>query len=921
MTVEHPATENLLQREVAEFGRLFEETLRGQVGDEAIERIHRVRQFAIRRRSGEPQSEQELARSIVELTPEHMTVLARATTILFDLVNLAEDRQRVRVVRERERKAHPGPRPESIGHAIARLRDMGLDVAQMEQLLSRLSIELVLTAHPTEAKRRSVRHKLRRVRQIVAALDDVGLLPGERRRLTLELSSDFVALWQSDLLRPSRPSVHEEVERGLFVLGELWHVIPALYRDLSEALATAYPGHVFEPQRFLSFGSWIGGDRDGNPFVTTEVTAGTLELMRRAAVEHHLRECRRRLTSLSISARQAQVSPELLRATDAALARWPDARQVQDRTSPVEAYRRWLKVIQWRLERTAGSLAPGGDPGQILEGAYRAGHELVADLSLMTRSLAGHNAATVAEAELEDWICNARVFGLHMACLDVRQESLYLRRVLGSIFQKAGLCNDFNALDGVDRLRLLHETISQPLDLVRSDFPEEVRQTVNLFRLLVQTSATFGRESLGAFVISMTHDVADVVAVVWFLRQAVRLEGLEHGTDPVPISPLFETIDDLRRAPAILDAMLGDPIYREHLRQTGSHQIVMVGYSDSTKDGGYLAANWMLYRAQAELHEVAERHGIALTVFHGRGGALGRGGGPAARGVMSLPHHVVNGSIRMTEQGEVLAERYDDPQIARRHLEQITWATLLVSAAPEEPVSARWIGHMDRLCETALGEYRRLVEHPSFIDYFVRSTPIEWIEQMPIASRPARRGSRKSLSDLRAIPWVFAWTQSRAMFPAWFGLGTAVENFVGADGQLRQELRAMYRDWSFFKATVDNAALALAKADTGIARAYAGMMGGSDGEEIWSRLDGEFRRSRAAVLEITEQPDLLSELPWLRDSIRQRNPLVDPLNFLQVRVMQQLRDGAPSRAGLEEELSHLMRLTIQGIAAGMRTTG
>ena len=917
MTAGQPAQDTPLQREIAELTRLFHETLEEQIGSERLEKIRAVRELAARRRSADVQTDEQLAQMIASLTARQMTDLARATTILFDLINLAEDRQRVRVVRERERSAHPDPRPESIGQAIARIRQMGWDAPRLEELLRRLSIELVLTAHPTEAKRRSVRNKIRGMRQAVQALDDPSLLPAERRRRTLELRSQFVSLWQSDLLRPNRPTAPEEVERGAFVLGELWDVVPGLYRELREALEAEYAAARFTPARFLSFGSWIGGDRDGNPFVTTEVTARTIELMRHTAVQHHLRECRRRLTSLSISERHVQVSPELTRSIEQALTLWPEARQTQQRTSSVEAYRRWLKIIEWRLEQTLSCTRPG----PAADGAYRLGSDLAADISLIAQSLAGHGAAAVVEAEIEDWLCQARVFGLHLARLDVRQESLYHRRVLAEILRRTGLCDDYLALDGAERLRLLRETIDRPLDLPLDGCSEEVLQTVGLFRLLVRTADAFGSDPLGLFVISMTHEVADVVAVVWFLRHAARLEGLDPRTAAMQVSPLFETIDDLARASTVLSEMLGEPLYVQHLGRAEPQQTVMVGYSDSTKDGGYLTANWMLYKAQAELHEVAARSGVRLTVFHGRGGALGRGGGPAARGVLSLPHHVVDGSIRITEQGEVLAERYDDPQIARRHLEQMTWATLLVSAAPEAPVPRRWLEHMERLSCLACAEYRRLVSHPAFIDYFVQSTPIEWIEQMPIASRPARRGGRKSLSDLRAIPWVFAWTQSRAMLPAWYGLGAAVEGLIAGDESLRQELRTMYQDWAFFKATLDNAVLALAKADLGIAHAYARLMSGKDGEEIWARLDSEYARSRAAVLEITGQDDLLSELPWLRDSIRQRNPLVDPLNFLQVRVVGQLRGDQPASTEQEEELAHLMRLTIQGIAAGMRTTG
>ncbi len=910
-------TDDPLQRDIAQLTDLFEAVLRQQIGQPGLDLIRSIQNLATRRRAGEPGASDELVQRIAVLDVESMTELTRATTILFDLINLTEDRQRVRVIRDRERRTHPRPRPESAGEAIDRVREMGWSAQQLQELLDRLSVELVLTAHPTEAKRRTVRNKLRRLRRTLAALDQPELLPAERQRLIEELRSLLVAMWQGDLLRPTRPTVLDEVERGVFVLSELWEVVPHLYRDLREAVARAYPAESMALRRFLSFGSWIGGDRDGNPFVTPEVTARTLELLRRTALEHHLRECRRRLTTLGISQRHAPVSPALLDAIEQAMTRWPQARETQQRTAPAEVYRRWLKVIEWRLDQSLGAPVTGLLPS----GAYRCGSELLKDLNLMAASLSGHNAQSVAATELEGWMDQTRAFGLHMARLDIRQESIYHRRVLTDLFRRLGLCEDYAAADEVRRRTLLHETIDLPLDLDREDFSQETRETLSLFRLLVQSVATFGPQPLGVFIVSMTHEVSDVLAVVWLFHQAARQAGLDPSGVTMDIAPLFETIDDLHRAATVFQAMLTDPVYARHLRLRSGVQTVMVGYSDSTKDGGYLTANWSLYQAQADLHEVAQRHGMRLVVFHGRGGSLGRGGGPAARSVMSLPHHVVEGALRITEQGEVLAERYDDPPIARRHLEQMTWATLLVSASHGRQVTPRWLEHLERLSALAYAEYRSLVEHPAFIDYFVQSTPIEWIEQMPIASRPARRGGRRGLSDLRAIPWVFAWTQSRAMIPAWFGLGTAVERFVDGDDSRRQELRAMYRDWAFFQATVDNAALALAKADMDIAHAYARLMSEKNCEEIWARLDGEYHRSRRAVLDITGQASLLENIPWLQQSIRQRNPLIDPLNFLQIQLLDRLRRQRPTDVQTEEQMAHLMRLTIQSIAAGMRTTG
>ncbi len=913
--IEHDA----LQREIAELSDLLHETVRRQAGPEVVTLLERAWELARRRREGVAGAERELIELIDGMELDRAFEFARATTMLYDLINLAEDRHRVRVIRERERRAHPRPRRESLAETVARLRQLGLSADELDEHLGRLSIELILTAHPTEAKRRSVRDKLRRLRAMMASLDHDDLTPTERVRLLRDARAELTNFWQTDLFRPTRPSVTDEVARGLYVLSELWDVVPTIYADLNEALTAAYGGHEFEPRRFLHFGSWIGGDRDGNPFVTAEVTAETLMRLRATAIDLHRRACQQRLHTLSISRRHANVSNALTAALESALKRWPEIEARQRRTNPDETYRLWLEVIAWRLEQTRPQDITEG-PG---EGAYRDGDELLADLNLMADSLRAHHAADVLEAQLDEWLTQARVFGLHLARLDIRQESAVLHAVIAELLQDLGLCDDYAALDEDRRRDLLDRTMCEAHALEHDGLSEQARETVALCRLLAQTQQAVGRAPLGLFVISMTHQVSDMLAVMWLMTQAAHEAGIEDADEAVlDVVPLFETIDDLTRGASMLETVLADESYRNHVARRGGVQTVMVGYSDSTKDGGYLAANWALYKAQADLHEVAEREGVRLIVFHGRGGSLGRGGGPAARSVMSLPHHVVDGAIRITEQGEVLAERYDDPQIARRHLEQITSATLLVSASPGEQVRPSWRRAMQELADGAYEAYRRLVEHPGFLEYFGHATPIDWIEQMPIASRPSRRSGQRALADLRAIPWVFAWTQCRTILPAWYGMGTAIEGWIAEDPGRRRDLRMMYRYWPFFKATVDNAMLALAKADLGIAHVYAqGMPNAEAREAIWSRIREEYDRSRSAVLDIAELPGLLSDVPWLRQSIRQRNPLIDPLNLLQAHAMASGRERPGHANQTTERVHELVRLTIQGVAAGMRTTG
>jgi len=452
----------------------------------------------------------------------------------------------------------------------------------------------------------------------------------------------------------------------------------------------------------------------------------------------------------------------------------------------------------------------------------------------------------------------------------------------------------------------------------------EARETLAQFRLLARVNRMFGPEVIGAHIISMTHHCSDVLAPLWLSEWAAfELNGTPGiSVEFLRLSPLFETIDDLKRAPGTLREMFANPAYKRHLVAQCGTQMVMLGYSDSTKDGGYLSAAWSTYNAQVELCKTASDAEIRLVFFHGRGGSLGRGGGPAARSILSLPPESVDGAIRVTEQGEVLAERYDDPHIARRHLEQMTWATLLVGAAIESPPGPAWLKVMELLAARGHAAYRSLIETPGFVEYFRQGTPIDEIEALPIGSRPSRRRGKQSISDLRAIPWVFAWTQNRALLPAWYGLGTALQSYADETPGGIEMLRSMFQGWAFFRATIENAALALAKADMGIVHAYTDLVDNVTARDaVWSAIAREYERSSDAVCATMQIDELLGESPWLQRSIRERNPYVDPLNFIQIRLLREIRSIEEDNPAGIDVLRDILRVTIQGISSGMRTTG
>ncbi len=920
-----------LDAEIRLLGRLLGEVIREQEGLPLYELEEEIRLGARARRAGEPGAEERLVERIRTLDEREARTVVRAFTVFFDLANLTEDRQRVRVLRERERARFPEPRSESVADVVAALRRAGLEAAEVQALLDGLILEPVLTAHPTEARRRTVRTQVRRLRECLAGMDrDDDLLPREREHQLSRIRAHLAALWQSDLLRPRPPTVAEEVEAGLSFAPTLWEVVPLLFRDLRGALEGAWPGVPFRLPAFLRFASWIGGDRDGNPNVTARVTEWTFRRLRRAAAEAHLAQCRRLFDALISSERQVPVDAALKESLEEGLARFPRARPVVEDVFPQEVYRRFLRLMEWRLERTAEEAAGGAG---ARAGAYRRGAELLADLERIASSLREHRGRRLLDGALQDWLWQTRVFGLHLAALDIRQHAGWNEAVLAELLPRLGLlpagedgpaggAGGYRALPEEARVELLSCTLPFRGAPPASGLSRQARETLELFALLRRVFAAYGEDAVGGYVISMTRGVSDVLAVLWL----ASWQGPGGAALPLRIVPLFETIRDLGQAAGVLEGMLSHPAYRAHLRRLGDVQTVMIGYSDSTKDGGYLSANWALYRAQEELYRTAGRHGVRLLFFHGRGGSLGRGGGPTARGILALPPESLRGGLRVTEQGEALADRYDDPQIAYRHLEQVLWATLLSAGQPGPPPRPEWVQAMGELSAVALQAYRELVEAPGLLAYFEQATPLAPIESLPIASRPARRRGGRRLDDLRAIPWVFAWTQSRLILPAWYGLGSACERFAAAGGAGGEAagaglptLAEMYRGWAFFRATLDNAALALAKTDLGIARFYAGLVGPKKTRErIWARIAGEYECSRRWVLAVTGQPELLADIPWLQHSIRVRNPNTDPLNLIQVEWLRRFRAAQQPDA---EALFHLLRLTIQGVAAGLRTTG
>jgi phosphoenolpyruvate carboxylase len=891
-----------LRRDVRMLGYELGKVLNSHGSDGLYDLVEEIRALAKGRRDGNVEADQMLRDRIAAMTEEQLGELMRALACFFDLANLAEDRHRIRVLREREQSTWPGPRDQSLGSAITKLASNGVTAEQMQQMLDELDVDLVFTAHPTEAKRRTTRLTLRRLRDDLIQLDRPDMLHRERDDLVRRIRADLDCLWETDTLRPSKPSVLEEVDRSLFVVDSLWDVVPQLCYSTRRALQQAYPENTPTLPMVIRFGSWIGGDRDGNPFVTAEVTRKTLVKLRAAIIEKHAEQCRHLARVLSISDKHHPVSDSVRAIIEHAREQWPHLEASIDEISPHESYRRALRVIRHRLI-AASETDPVRGASDL---AYNNAEQLSSDLQTIANSLRENGHDELADGALQGWQDRVAVFGLHFARLDIREDSRQLHSAIAEVLAKLDPSSDYANMDEQARQKMLSAAVIGDTNALKIDeLTEPTRNTVELFVLLEQAAEHLGTESLGALIISMTHDPSDVLAMGWLGRLAAKLRGYDQPRAVLPIAPLFETIEDLANADKTLDDLLSSEPYMAHVKATGGRQMCMVGYSDSCKDGGYLASNFGLFDAQTRLAQSAKQHGIGLVLFHGRGGALGRGGGPAARGVLSLPPEAVGFKVRITEQGEVLAERYDDPEVAFRHVEQVAWATLLVSAEQAGKIDPSWMEQLSDASQASTACYRTLRDDPAFLAYFDKATPINTIETLPIGSRPSRRRGARELKDLRAIPYTFAWTQNRHLLTGWYGLGTGLG---GIDLETR---RAMYAGWPMFRGMIHNAELALAKCDMQIARHYAELVDNGQSMRLFETICTEYDRTRALVLETAQRDDLLSGIAWLQRSVRVRNPYVDPLNLIQVELM---------RRGLDPQ-GDLLRQSVQAIAAGLRNTG
>lgn len=900
-----------------------------QEGEEALALVEKIRHLAKNFRStSDPRIGEELAQIVARLSTDQLNLLTKAFTHFFGLINLAEKIDQVRSLR------HPpedgSPRPGSIPEAVAALRDQGVLPRKIQTLMDQAQVLMVFTAHPTESKRRTTLTKLHRIYSAAVRLTEENLPVDERDDLLKFVLEEIVSLWQSDEVRRLKLTVLDEVKGNLYYFEEsLLEVVPLLYRELERSLKKEFPKTSWVVPPLLKFGSWVGGDRDGNPFVTPAVTVETVRLLRATALRHHISAVEELSGRLSASDRQVPVTPALAASIARDESLFPDMAERISHHIHHEQYRKKCNYIHAKLLRTLSHTEafrldgekelPSPPPGTW----YASALEFLQDLDLMEESLRANKGAILADGYLGEVKRNAQVFGFRLATLDIRQHSSRHTQALAEILKAAGLCGDYQALEEGNRLELLESLLREEKPLIPSPhaFSPETAETIETFRVLSLIQERLNPRSTDTYIISMTHGVSDVLAVLLFLREAglYRKEGHSH----LNIVPLFETGEDLRRAGGMFERLLKNESYRAHLKLRGDFQEIMLGYSDSNKESGYLASQWALYRAQTELARIADSRQIALRLFHGRGGSVGRGGGPASQAILSQPPGTVKGRIKITEQGEVISDHYGEQVTARRHLEQIANAVLRSSFPSREIMpKAEWKQIMEKLAGHSFQAYHSLIYgHPRFAEFFQTATPIAEISRHRIGSRPSRRADDTSIENLRAIPWVFSWMQSRYTLPGWYGMGSAMENYLKAEPEKGLSiLREMYSQWPFFQTALDNAQMILSKADLDIARRYAELVPDKGlGREIFESIQIEYDRTVRIICQVAQVNELLEKDRGLYESIKRRNPYIDPLSFIQIELIKRLRNQ-PGEAD-RRELEDAILMTINGIAAGLKNTG
>ncbi len=936
------AADRRLRSRVRLFGNLLGNVIKEQAGDKVFTSVERLRKgFIGLRKKDSPRRRAYLMRHIGKLDVATLEHVIRTFSIYFDLANVAEEAHSHHASARQKNK-----RADSVDFdgVLQEFADTGVGAAQVQLLLDHLLYRPVLTAHPTEAKRRTVMQLLRHTFLTARKLDRSRIAAAEEEEIFEQLFRHIQVLWKTDEVRLNKPTVEAEVINGLYYFKtSLFSAVPAVYRSLERAVAAAYRGGGVKVPSFIEFGSWIGGDRDGNPYVTPGVTRKTLRLQSAVILEEYIRRLDALIDSLTHSNNLIKLSENFIILAEH---NREIARQAFKNSPEIflkEPYRRQLAVMRYQLQLRLDAInRRGAKPPALPAHAYKSEYEFLDHLRLIDQSLKQHDDANVADGELKDLIRLVETFGFYLARLDLRDESGQFSAAVADLLKHRDVAPGYERAPEQRKIEILTRLLDDPRCTAAPEsdkrrLMKQTRKVLDTFACAREAIAEIGPQAIGNCVISMTHRASHVLEVMLL----GKIEGL-IGTDDsgklychVRPSPLFETIEDLRQADNVLDQLLANGVYRKLLEASGAMQEIMLGYSDSCKDGGILASAWNLYRAQIEITRTAARHGVRCRIFHGRGGTIGRGGGPTHKAILSQPPGTVNGQIKLTEQGEVLSHKYSNPETAVADLTASIAGLLGASRHLVGKRSADRATHLQLASElTELGEkfYRDLVDDTAgLFDYFYEATPVIEIGKMNIGSRPThRRMADRSKQSIRAIPWVFGWSLSRHTIPAWYGLGCALETYHAGDPRKLAELQDLYREWPFFRTLIDNIQMALCKANMNIAREYSHLCSSPEtAAAVYGKILTEYNRTEKYVLLVSRLDKLLENQPSLMLSLQRRDPYLDPLNHIQIMLLQKCRAEerrlSPDRPRGDalsgnQYLAPLLR-SINAIATGMRNTG
>lgn len=909
-------SERNLSKNIKELGFLLGEVLKEQEGIKLFNAVERLRALTkVLREDNE--SKKKIRNIVSKLSLDESYNVIKAFAIYFILVNAADEVHKIVIEKIKEDKTENKPE-ESFKTTLQKLSRLKITEKDLSKILNRIEIIPVFTAHPTEATRQTILKKVLRISELMLNKELSILSDSDEEEVKLKIKTEVTLLWQSNEIRFSKINVEDEVMRGLFFFKNvIYKILPKIYNDLELELQSQFNyGERVPP--LIKFGSWIGGDRDGHPFVSIDVTKETFQIHRKEIINLYLNELNHIYEYLSTSTYLKSVSRKLLRKTAEYDKKIKSESAVNKLREPTEIYRKFLAQIYNKLTSTLSDKTF----------SYKHSNELLHDLALVKDSLVENEGEIISKKMIEPFLKKVETFGFHFVKLDVRQNAKLIRDAVDEILTSTGVTHNFAKLKEEQKIHLLNEEIlnSRPLTNQFQKYSEATHKVLEEIKLIAWGTINISQEAISDYIISNCEKVSDILSIQLLAKESglIKVRNRKITQSLLDILPLFETISDLRNAKNVMSKLFSVESYKQQINARNKVQKIMLGYSDSNKDGGILTSNYELYKSQIELKKICSEFGIEMILFHGRGGSISRGGGPVYNSILAQPPQTIEGKLKLTEQGEMISAKYLVPQTARKNLETITSAVILQTSKSlmniEQPEIQKFISTFGNISECAFQHYRKLIEHKNFIEYFRTVTPIDIIEKIEIGSRPPSRKTGNDISALRAIPWVFSWTQNRQTISGWFGFGTAIETSIKKKEISIKQLKQMYNEWEFLNTLIQNLEMVLTKTDMLIAEEYIRLNNSEQAKAIFAEIKNEYDRSKKYLLKITGEKELLSNNPQLKRTLELRNPYLDPINFIQINLIEKYRSKKVS-AKEKEKILNVLRASVNGIAAGIRNTG